>query len=317
MKIATHEAAVDIVHRCVERCGLCLELIGLARLRVSQVHGCDERADAHFLSLIDADFPLEKLVLVADWRNAGAELQPQEQAVLAWAEALVHPDPTPVPDALYQEVFAMLGHEELVGLSLAIALENALSRPRPRSPPGRPSFATAPPRKDPTMTTLAPLATPSAGLLAPYSGSEMLALYTTTVAVSGGAARHARASGRAVSEDGNLDLVLRQPRELGGSGGGTNPEQLFAAGFAACFHGAMTMVAIARKMQLPRDIDIAATVTFGRDPADGLFLITADLAVSLPAMDAGDAAVLVAETEKVCPYAKMARVGMQSTIRLV
>jgi hypothetical protein len=192
MKIATHEAAVDIVHRCVERCGLCLELIGLARLRVSQVHGCDERADAHFLSLIDADFPLEKLVLVADWRNAGAELQPQEQAVLAWAEALVDPDRTPVPDALYQEVFAMLGHEELVGLSLAIALENALSRPRPRSPPGRPSFATAPPRKDPTMTTLAPLATPSAGLLAPYSGSEMLALYTTTVAVSGGAARHAR-----------------------------------------------------------------------------------------------------------------------------
>ena len=161
------------------------------------------------------------------------------------------------------------------------------------------------------------LVAPSVGLLAPYTGSQVLPLYTTTVAVSGGQARHARASGRAVSDDGNLDLVLRLPRELGGSGGGTNPEQLFAAGFAACFHGAMTLVAAARKIRMPQDIDIAATVTFGRDPADGLFLIQADLAVSLPAMDPNEAAALVAETEKVCPYAKMARVGMHSTVRLV
>lgn len=145
----------------------------------------------------------------------------------------------------------------------------------------------------------------------------MLPLYTTTVAVSGGESRHARASGRVVSDDGNLDLVLRLPRELGGNGGGTNPEQLFAAGFAACFHGAMTLVAGARKIRLPQDIDIAATVTFGRDPADGLFLIQADLSVSLPTMDSDEAAALMAEAEKVCPYAKMARVGMQSTIRLV
>ncbi|KIQ35325.1 peroxiredoxin [Variovorax paradoxus] len=161
------------------------------------------------------------------------------------------------------------------------------------------------------------LAAPSVALLAPYTGSEMLPLYTTTVAVSGGEARHARASGRAVSDDGNLDLVLRLPEALGGNGGGTNPEQLFAAGFAACFHGAMTLVAAARKIRLPHDIDIAATVTFGRDPADGLFLLRADLSVSLPAMDAEDAAALVAQAEKVCPYAKMARTGMQSTVRLV
>ncbi|HWT19543.1 MAG TPA: Ohr family peroxiredoxin [Variovorax sp.] len=160
-------------------------------------------------------------------------------------------------------------------------------------------------------------AAPSTGLLAPYTGDKMLPLYTTTVTVSGGEARHARASGRVISDDGHLDLVLRLPKALGGNGGGTNPEQLFAAGFAACFHGAMTLVASARKIRLPQDIDIAATVTFGRDPADGLFLITADLAVRLPAMDAADAAALVAETEKICPYAKMARVGMRSTIRLV
>ncbi|MDP9890973.1 alkylhydroperoxidase family enzyme [Variovorax boronicumulans] len=125
---APHQAAVDLIHRCIERCGLCLGLVGLARLRVAQVHGCDARIDAHFLSLIDAGFSIEKLVLVSDWREAGAALQPQEQAVLSWAEALARRGSTPAPDALYQEVLALMGQEALVGLSLAIALENALSQ---------------------------------------------------------------------------------------------------------------------------------------------------------------------------------------------
>lgn len=161
------------------------------------------------------------------------------------------------------------------------------------------------------------LAAPFDGLLAPYTGDAILPLYTTTVGVSGGEARHARASGRAVSDDGNLDLILGLPKELGGSGGGTNSEQLLAAGFAACFHGAMALVAASKKMRLPRNIDIAATVSFGRDPSDGLFLITAELEVRLPDMDAAHAAALVAETEKVCPYAKMARGGMRCTVNLV
>ena len=125
---APHQAAVDLIHRCIDRCGLCLGLFGLARLRVAQVHGCDARIDAHFLSLIDAGFSIEKLVLVSDWREAGAALQPQEQAVLAWAEALARRGSTPAPDPLYQEVLALMGQEALVGLSLAIALENALSQ---------------------------------------------------------------------------------------------------------------------------------------------------------------------------------------------
>ena len=154
-------------------------------------------------------------------------------------------------------------------------------------------------------------------LLAPYTGAEVLPLYTTTVAVSGGEARHARASGRAVSDDGNLDLVLRQPPELGGDGGGTNSQQLFAAGFAACFHGAMTIAAASRRMRLPPHVDIAATVSFGRDPADGLFLITAELEVSLPHMNACEAAALVADAERICPYTKMSRVGMRPSIRFV
>lgn len=124
-----YEAAADLIHRCVERSGLCLGLVGLARLRVAQVHGCDARIDAHFLSLIDAGFSIDKLVLVADWREAGAALRPQEQTALAWAEALARRGTTPAHDALCQEILALMGQEALVGLSLAIALENALSRP--------------------------------------------------------------------------------------------------------------------------------------------------------------------------------------------
>lgn len=123
-----HEVAADLIHRCVERSGLGFGLVGIAKLRVAQVHGCDARIDAHFLSLIDAGFPLEKLVLVADWREAGAALPPQEQVVLAWAEALARRGPTPSPEGLCQEVLALMGQEALVGLSLAIALENALSQ---------------------------------------------------------------------------------------------------------------------------------------------------------------------------------------------
>jgi len=152
--------------------------------------------------------------------------------------------------------------------------------------------------------------------LTPYAGVEVLPLYTTTVAVSAGEARRERSTSRAVSDDGNLDLVLTQPRELGGDGGGTNAQQLFAAGFASCFHGAMSVVAASRGVPLPR-IDIAVTVSFGRDPADGLFVITAQLEVSLPSVQADTAAELVAETERICPYAKIARTGMHATVRLV
>ncbi|MDM0001059.1 Ohr family peroxiredoxin [Variovorax sp. J22P240] len=161
------------------------------------------------------------------------------------------------------------------------------------------------------MTQLAALFVKGA---APQACHAIVPLYATTVGVS---TRHARSAGRAVSDDGNLDLALRLPEELGGNGGGANPEQLLAAGFAACFHGAMTLVAAAKEMHLPRDIDIASTVSFERAPSDGLFRITAELTVSLPHMDVAHAAALVAETEKACPYAKMAQEGMRCTVSLV
>ncbi|WP_175819931.1 Ohr family peroxiredoxin [Burkholderia sp. BCC0419] len=157
---------------------------------------------------------------------------------------------------------------------------------------------------------------PSVSLLDPYTGSEPLPLYTTTVTVTGGEAAHGRSSGRARSTTGELDVSLRLPVELGGAGGGTNPEQLFAAGFAACFHGALTLVAMKRRIRLPSDLAIAASATFQRDPADGLFAIALDIEVGMPGVDAEAARELVAETEAICPYAKMARDGIQHVVRV-
>ncbi len=90
----------------------------------------------------------------------------------------------------------------------------------------------------------------------PYEGAEMKPLYTAVVTVTPGQEGHARMSGHAESEDGLLALELAMPQELGGRGQGTNPEQLFAAGYAACFHGALALVA--RKMRVDAS---KATVT--------------------------------------------------------
>ena len=160
---------------------------------------------------------------------------------------------------------------------------------------------------------MAELQAPPTSLLEKYEGQTILPLYTTEVHVSGGTARHARASGTAKSSDGALDIQLRLPKELGGPGGGTNPEQLFAAGYAACFHGALNLTAAKRKIKLS-EVNIDAKVTFGRDPSDGLFLITADLTVQLPGVDGDVATALVRETETICPYAKMSKVGFQNTV---
>lgn len=155
---------------------------------------------------------------------------------------------------------------------------------------------------------------PSIKLLDPYTGQEKLALYSAKVVVSGGAAGHGRASGKAISADGNLQLDLRLPKELGGQGGGTNPEQLFAAGFAACFHGALTLVAAKHGLRLPADSQVSAVATFGRDPKDGLFYLDARIEVQVAGMDAEVLNRLIAETETICPYAKISRTGFDLTV---
>jgi lipoyl-dependent peroxiredoxin len=160
-----------------------------------------------------------------------------------------------------------------------------------------------------------PLRPPPASLLEKYYGSEPRELYSTSVTVTGGAAAHARASGVARSDDGNLDLDLRLPPELGGTGGGTNPEQLFAASYAACLHGALSMIAAQAGVAIP-DASVVASVTFGRDPVDGLFLLSADVRIHLPGVDPEIARALVRNTERFSPYAKMAREGIVNVIAL-
>ena len=157
---------------------------------------------------------------------------------------------------------------------------------------------------------------PPVSLLDPYVGTDDLPLYTTTVSVTGGASGHGRASGKAISNDGELELELRLPKELGGNGGGTNPEQLFAAGFAACFHGAMKLVAMKNHIPLPADFAVHCTTTFARDAFDGLFSIKARLEISLPGLAKDMALALVHETESICPYSKMADQGIASSVHL-
>ena len=137
----------------------------------------------------------------------------------------------------------------------------------------------------------------------------MPALYSTQARAVGGRAGHVQ------SDDGLLSLDLAMPKELGGKGGATSPEQLFAASYAACFHGALMLIAAKNNIALP-DASVNASVTFGRDPVDGMYMLTADIRIHLPGVERSIAEQLVRSTERVCPYAKMARQGIVSVVAL-
>lgn len=141
-------------------------------------------------------------------------------------------------------------------------------------------------------------------------------LYVAAVSVTGGAAGDGRVSGLVRSDDGALELELRMPPELGGNGGDANPEQLFAAGYAACFHGTLALLAAHRGLAVP-GVEVAVSVSFGRDPSDGLFMLAAHVRVRMPGTPRTAAAELVRNAERICPYAKMARQGIESIITLV
>lgn len=113
--------------------------------------------------------------------------------------------------------------------------------------------------------------------------------------------------GSARSEDGRFEAKLSTPRELGGAGGdGTNPEQLFAAGYAACFIGALKVAGQQLKLKVPDDTNVVATVGIGPRAAGG-FGITADLVVDLPGLDRDDAQRLVDTAHQICPYSNATR----------
>ena len=112
--------------------------------------------------------------------------------------------------------------------------------------------------------------------------------------------------GRALVPEGGLDLKLTTPKALGGAGGeGTNPEQLFAAGYSACFIGAMKFVAARDKIALPADVSIDGSVGIGAIPNG--FGIEVDLRISLPGMAREVAEALVASAHVVCPYSNATR----------
>ena len=114
------------------------------------------------------------------------------------------------------------------------------------------------------------------------------------------------------TSDGLLDLKLAVPREMGGAGGGVNPEQLFAAGYSACFIGAMKFVAGTQKLALPADTHIDATVGIGQIPQG--FGIEVQLVVTIPGMERTAAAALVAKAHAVCPYSNATRGNIEVTI---
>lgn len=131
-------------------------------------------------------------------------------------------------------------------------------------------------------------------------------LYTGKTRTTGGR------DGRATSTDGALDIKLTPP---GGHGGGTNPEQLFAAGWSACFIGAMGLAAAERKIRLPQDTAVHAEVDLGTGA--GGYALQARLNVSLPGIDAGTAQALIEAAHRTCPYSKATRGNIDVALQLV
>jgi osmotically inducible protein OsmC len=135
-------------------------------------------------------------------------------------------------------------------------------------------------------------------------------LYTATATSTGGRAGTSR------SADGVLDLTLTTPKELGGDGAtGTNPEQLFAAGYSACFIGALKFVAGQRKVALPKEVSVTAQVGIGPVPTG--FSIQVAMDVSVPGVEPSVAQELIDAAHIVCPYSNATRGNIDVTLKLV
>ena len=124
-------------------------------------------------------------------------------------------------------------------------------------------------------------------------------MYKAVVTSTGGR------DGKAKSDDGLLEVKLAPPKQMGGPGGATNPEQLFAAGYSACFIGAIKAVADKAKQNVPNNVSLRAEVGIGK--IEGGFGLDIDLFISLPGMDKDDAESLVNKAHQVCPYSNATR----------
>ncbi|HEY9103253.1 organic hydroperoxide resistance protein [Chitinimonas sp.] len=135
-------------------------------------------------------------------------------------------------------------------------------------------------------------------------------LYKATVTSTGGR------DGRAIANDGKLDVKLTTPKELGGAGGeATNPEQLFAAGYSACFLSAIKYVASQAKQTIPADASITADVGVGAIPTG--FGLQVELRISLPGLDRAVAQQLVDKAHIVCPYSNATRGNIEVNVVLL
>ena len=133
-------------------------------------------------------------------------------------------------------------------------------------------------------------------------------VYTARAHTTGGR------EGTSRSDDGMLDVKLSPPKAMGGSGAATNPEQLFAAGYSACFIGAIKAVAGKMKLAVPADVAVDAEVDLG--PVGQAYGIAARLTVHLPGMDRAQAQALVDTAHQVCPYSNATRGNIDVTLTL-
>ena len=139
----------------------------------------------------------------------------------------------------------------------------------------------------------------------------MQIIYTAEAVYTGGR------DGRSISSDKHLDVKLTTPKEMGGAGGdGTNPEQMFAAGYSACFIGALKFVGGAHKVAVPADTSVKAEVGIGPNDKGG-FGIAVTLNISLPGMEKAAAQSLVDKAHEVCPYSNATRGNVDVKLVLV
>jgi lipoyl-dependent peroxiredoxin len=136
----------------------------------------------------------------------------------------------------------------------------------------------------------------------------MEVLYTAEATATGG-----RKNGRAHSADGAIDVPINPPKEVGGSGVGTNPEQLFAAGYAACFDNALASVARMEKID-PGQTSVTALVGLAKHPEGG-YALDVELQVTVPDLPRDQAEDLVAKAHRRCPYSRATRGNVE--VRLV
>ena len=130
----------------------------------------------------------------------------------------------------------------------------------------------------------------------------MKPIYSTEVTSTGGR------DGKSFSQNNDFELSLSTPSELGGAGGsGTNPEQLFAAGYSACFIGALKFVSQQEKIKLPEDLTVTAKIGIGENSIGIGFTISADLTVNIPGLENEIVEKLVETAHKVCPYSNATR----------